>query len=666
MSAPTVSLHGASLRPEGGGEVPLRSGAMHYWRLSRDSWREGLRQLKAMGLPMVETYAPWQVHEPEPGQWDFGQTDPRKDLGAFLDMAAEEGLQAFVRPGPHINSEMTYFGLPAHIVHDPAMQARSPSGRPVILYFPPRMFPVPSHASEAYLSAVGRWFEKVAEVLRPRLHPEGNVVLLQVDNEVGYYFRNGPFCQDYHEDALVQWIAHLEDAHGSLDRAAEAHGTPYATWADALPPKRFGEGVHGEEPEPGELTLQLDWATFQERLLTGAIERMADQMREVGLGTVPLIHNVSLGEQGLQANVPALGEAVDLVGLDYYHPAREHRTIKRRTLYLDGTTGRAYAPELGVGAPPWFTPLGHDDSLYTALCALAYGLRGFNLYMAVDRDRWYGAAIDSRGRPRPEAADWMRLNEALEDLAFHGLERKADVALMIPREYARYARQTHLLGPISPSTLEAVGGTPIDGCRGDALGFDRPIQLCWWQDLARLARGLTAAGVPYRYVDSDAPMDRWKAHRLVIAPSYAFADPERWARLADLAEAGVTVVTGPSAPTKDTTFRDAPFSPVGERLELDDDLQVQAAIHAWVDRFSLRRPYPTKPPLETSLHEDERGDRVLFVLNPSHESHRAQVLLPRPTTATDRLSGELFEGDEKLSVPMRPQHARLLSLEAKR
>ena len=237
---------------------------------------------------------------------------------------------------------------------------------------------------------------------------------------------------------------------------------------------------------------------------------------------------------------------------------------------------------------------------------------------------------------------------------------------MIPREYARYARQTHLLGPISPSTLEAIGGTPIDGCRGDALGFDRPIQLSWWQDLARLAQGLTAAGVPYRYVDSDAPMARLKAHRLVVAPTYAFADPARWARLGELAEAGVSVVTGPDEPTKDTTFREATFEPIGQRLALDDDLQVQAAVHAWIDRFSLRRPYPTAPPVETSLHEDETGDRVLFVLNPSQEAHRAAIDLPGPMTATDRLSGELFEGEARLTIPMAPQRARLLALEAKR
>ena len=48
--------------------------------------------------------------------------------------------------------------------------------------------------------------------------------------------------------------------------------------------------------------------------------------------------------------------------------------------------GRAvppFAAEIGTGFPPFFPPIAEDDSLYTLMCALAYGLRGYNLYMAV-------------------------------------------------------------------------------------------------------------------------------------------------------------------------------------------------------------------------------------------------------------------------------------------
>ena len=53
-------------------------------------------------------------------------------------------------------------------------------------------------------------------------------------------------------------------------------------------------------------------------------------------------------------------------------------------------SARGYAPfacELGAGFPPFFPPITEADSAFTALSALAYGLRGFNVYMAVERIR---------------------------------------------------------------------------------------------------------------------------------------------------------------------------------------------------------------------------------------------------------------------------------------
>jgi beta-galactosidase GanA len=140
----------------------------------------------------VETYVPWSVHELEAGRFDFGELDRRKDVGAFLDLAHTLGLRAIVRPGPHINAELTHFGIPERVLLDPQCQARSPRGNPVMLYFPPRMFPVPSYASEAYLAEVGRWFDAVTVQLAPRVRPLGPVEWVQIDNEAGYYFRNGP------------------------------------------------------------------------------------------------------------------------------------------------------------------------------------------------------------------------------------------------------------------------------------------------------------------------------------------------------------------------------------------------------------------------------------------------------------------------------------------
>ena len=208
-------LVGRALRV-GDRDVPLYSGAMHYWRLEREAWRPGLEQLRDLGLPIVETYVPWQVHEIAPGEHDFGATDPRKDLGAFVDLAAELELYVFARPGPHINAEMTFFGLPERIVYDRACQARSPRQSPVIQGFPPVMFPVPSYASRTFLDEVSRWYDAVGEILAPRAWPTGPVVMVQIDNEGSYYFRDAAYDQDYHPDAVAEWWAFLEQRYGSL------------------------------------------------------------------------------------------------------------------------------------------------------------------------------------------------------------------------------------------------------------------------------------------------------------------------------------------------------------------------------------------------------------------------------------------------------------------
>src|SRR5579871_3199207 len=128
-----VRIHPHGLDLGGGETLPLWAGSMHYWRHPRGAWRAGLRAMRAMGLRLVDTYVPWGVHERSPGEFDFGSVDARLDVAAFLELAHEEGLRCVVRPGPHINAELTFFGVPERVVWDPECQARTPLGNPVML-----------------------------------------------------------------------------------------------------------------------------------------------------------------------------------------------------------------------------------------------------------------------------------------------------------------------------------------------------------------------------------------------------------------------------------------------------------------------------------------------------------------------------------------------------
>jgi beta-galactosidase len=639
-------------------EVPLLCGAVHYWRLERDAWKAALTETRALGLPIVETYVPWQVHEMAPGEHDFGQRDPRNDLGAFLDLARDVGLLAFVRPGPHINSEMTFFGLPERIVYDKSIQARSPRQSPVVLGFPPRMFPVPSYASVQYHTEVGRWYDAVGKIVAPRMWPNGPVVLLQVDNEATYWFRDAQYDQDYHPDALAWWRTWIEERYGgSLAEVSRVHRTEYARWEDVRAPERFDVESHEQLPR------HLDWSAFREELTAMALGRFKQRMAEAGMKGVPMVHNLPLGEQSAPVSTTRVEEIVDVCGLDFYHARREHRTIKRRALYLAGTSRLPFAPEMGAGAPYWFTPLGHEDSLFCAMVSFAYGVRGMSLYMAVDRDRWYGAPIDAEGNPRLEAGAWKMFAHALAASRFHTLRRQVSVGLVVPREYARLSRATHLLGLLSPVTLEAIGGSPVEACSEEPLGFAGPVQVLWWKMLARFADALTVAGVPYAYIDSDASDETMAQARVLISPSFEFASRERWKRLCNHAAEGGTVVFGPAMPTLDETMTSRPFEVPreGRNVLIDRPEDATAVVADLVRELGLPAPFAASPPpIETTVHEDDGGPRVVFVIHPGTERVLAQVALPNPMRLEDAMNGEAFEGEKFFTIAMAPTSCRML------
>ena len=92
-----------------GKEFYLASGSMHYFRYQPGGWRHRLKLMKAFGLTAVQTYVPWNLHEPEKGQYNFSG---RLDLKAFLQMCQEEGLYVMLRPAPYICSECDLGGLP--------------------------------------------------------------------------------------------------------------------------------------------------------------------------------------------------------------------------------------------------------------------------------------------------------------------------------------------------------------------------------------------------------------------------------------------------------------------------------------------------------------------------------------------------------------------------
>ena len=122
---------------------PLYSGDMHYWRIAPQAWGRALERVREMGFNFICTYIPWSVHEIARGNYDFGSRSPANDIARFLNLCRKKGLFVLVRPGPHINAEITYFGYPKRIFALQEILSRNPDGATVIIPALPRMFPAP-------------------------------------------------------------------------------------------------------------------------------------------------------------------------------------------------------------------------------------------------------------------------------------------------------------------------------------------------------------------------------------------------------------------------------------------------------------------------------------------------------------------------------------------
>ena len=161
---PNLTYQGRSFYLDGEPFVIL-SGAMHYFRIPREYWRDRLLKLKECGFNTVETYVPWNLHEPREGEFNF---EGMLDVVEYVKIAEELGLLVMLRPGPYICAEWDFGGLPAWLLKYRDIELRC--------------------MDETYLSKVRRFFGVLFDKLRPHFAPNGgNIVLVAVENEYGSY-----------------------------------------------------------------------------------------------------------------------------------------------------------------------------------------------------------------------------------------------------------------------------------------------------------------------------------------------------------------------------------------------------------------------------------------------------------------------------------------------
>ncbi|CAN0878039.1 Beta-galactosidase 17 [Linum grandiflorum] len=149
-----------------GSPYRIVGGDLHYFRTLPEYWEDRLLKAKALGLNTIQTYVPWNLHEPQPGKLSFQGI---ADLVSFLRLCHKLDLLVMLRAGPYICGEWDLGGFPAWLLAtNPPLKLRS--------------------SDRNYLQLVDRWWGTLLPKIAPLLYNNGGpIIMVQIENEFGSY-----------------------------------------------------------------------------------------------------------------------------------------------------------------------------------------------------------------------------------------------------------------------------------------------------------------------------------------------------------------------------------------------------------------------------------------------------------------------------------------------
>ncbi len=143
----------------------VKAAELHYPRIPRPYWEQRIRLCKALGMNTVCLYVFWNIHEQQPGEFDFtGQND----LAEFCRLCQKNDMYVILRPGPYVCAEWEMGGLPWWLLKKKDIRLRE--------------------ADPYFLERVAIFEKAVAEQMKGLTLAEGGpLIMVQVENEYGSY-----------------------------------------------------------------------------------------------------------------------------------------------------------------------------------------------------------------------------------------------------------------------------------------------------------------------------------------------------------------------------------------------------------------------------------------------------------------------------------------------
>ena len=186
----------------------LASGDFHYFRCLPGGWRHRLELMRAFGLNTLQTYVPWSLHEPEPGQFCF---EGHLNLRAFLELCQEVGLYVMLRPAPYICSECDWGGMPWWLMRKDCC---------------------PRTMDAAFTEPYETYFKRLLREIEPMLSTRGGpIIAVSVENEYGSYGMDREYIKwnaDLYRSCGIDVPLYITDGDNAF---MLTHGGPEDLWS---------------------------------------------------------------------------------------------------------------------------------------------------------------------------------------------------------------------------------------------------------------------------------------------------------------------------------------------------------------------------------------------------------------------------------------------------
>lgn len=507
---------------------------MHYFRVDKKYWSICFERIKRAGFRIISSSVPWNLHQDNNKEIDFtGLSDSRKDLVVFLELAREFGFKVILRPGPWIAGQWPNGGFPSFLFSDLKVFGRDSKGQELKLqddagveggYLPSYLHPHFHHFLKNY-------FKTFIETTRNYIYPRGPVFMVELDFETSFGRYLDPGSADYNQDVLAKYYPDfLAERYDNIKKLNQLYRTKVDDFDSVEPPRDFSE------LDIRDLPKAFDWFRFREFILRSYLSILEDIFKSYTVEPLFL--------RSLYFRPGDLLPAFDLVSKDRdvmlggnVFPEGTYFDLIQKGRFLRGEYGFAWGSSFSSGASATEQELkvkdtGYPDSLrrFYIVAGLVSGFNGFNYYMFVDRDHWYGAPLANDGTITHGYEVIKRFNAAILNLKLNELERSCRICI-IGNRYYQWVRL-----------------------------LDKPRQFTYMESLVKdsiggFCRDLMRLKLDYDIKESFDP-ESLKVYDLVLIPTAEFMPASQQEAIIELLKKGVNVILCGLMPRYDEEFHE--------------------------------------------------------------------------------------------------------------